>query len=73
VRTPAGDVIVDPTGRASGRGAYVCRDAACIDKAITKGAFSRALNTKLPAGLIEALAGSDPIHDTIEGGTRGQE
>jgi predicted RNA-binding protein YlxR (DUF448 family) len=73
VRTPTGDVIIDPSGRAAGRGAYVCRDAVCIDRAITKGALSRALNTQLPRDLAEVLAGSVMTHDIIEGGTGGKE
>ena len=74
VRTPAGDVRLDETGRASGRGAYLCRTAACLDKSIAKGALSRALKTPLPTDLREALAGSlDPMNTTIEGGARGQE
>ena len=74
VRTPGGDVVLDPTGRAAGRGAYVCRTAACLDKAITKGALSRALKTPLPADLRTALAGSlTTTITTIEGGARGQE
>ena len=74
VRTAAGDVIIDETGRAAGRGAYICRTADCLDKAITKGALSRALKASLPADLRDALAGS--LTDTTtstEGGTRGQE
>ena len=51
VRTPIGDVVADETGRAAGRGAYVCRTEACLDKAITKGALSRALKTPLPPDL----------------------
>ena len=73
VRTPAGDVVPDPSGRAAGRGAYVDRSIECIDKAITKGALSRALKTPLPADLREALAGSLTNTNTIEGGTRGKE
>ncbi len=74
VRSPSGDVIIDESGRAAGRGAYVCRTVDCFDRAITKGALSRALKTPLPADLRDALAGS--LTDTtrpIEGGTRGQE
>lgn len=51
----------------------MCRDAACIARANTKGALTRALTTQLPPGFMEALAGSDTNPDTIEGGTRGQE
>jgi uncharacterized protein len=73
VRTPTGDVIIDPTGRAAGRGAYVDRSVECIDSAITKGALSRALKTPLPTNLREALVGSLTQMNTIEGGARGQE
>ena len=45
---PDGTVTVDPGGRLAGRGAYVCRTADCLDKAIAKGALSRALRTPLP-------------------------
>jgi uncharacterized protein len=74
VRTPAGDVVLDESGRAAGRGAYVCRSADCLDKAITKGALSRALKTPLPVDLRTGLAGSlTTMNTTIEGGARGQE
>jgi uncharacterized protein len=70
-----GDVTLDPSGRAAGRGAYVCRDAECIDTAIRKGALSRALKTPLPADLRSSLmAGiADPNTMTIQGGAIGQE
>ncbi|MDO8483707.1 MAG: YlxR family protein [Candidatus Limnocylindrales bacterium] len=75
VRTPAGEVAIDSSGRSAGRGAYVCRTAECIDNAIKKGALSRALKTPLPTDLRTALiAGiADPTNTTIEGGARGQE
>jgi predicted RNA-binding protein YlxR (DUF448 family) len=65
-------VIADETGRTAGRGAYVCRTGDCLDKALTKGALSRALKTSLPQEMREALAGSLNTED-IEGGARGQE
>jgi len=74
VRTPASEVILDELGRAPGRGAYVCRTAECLDKAIAKGALSRALSIPLPADLRTALtAGITTMNTTIEGGVRGQE
>jgi hypothetical protein len=72
VRTPDGTVAVDPSGRLAGRGAYVCRIAACLDKAIAKGALSRALRTPLPTDVRASLAGSFTDRDA-EGGARGQE
>jgi predicted RNA-binding protein YlxR (DUF448 family) len=74
VRTPDGTVTVDPTGRLAGRGAYVCRSEACLDKAIAKGALSRALRTQLPADLRTSLVGSATAYiNDAEGGSRGQE
>ena len=33
LRTPEGEVILDLTGEKSGRGAYICKNAACFKKA----------------------------------------
>jgi len=38
-----GCVLVDPPATAPGRGAYVHRDPTCVDAALRKGAFGRAL------------------------------
>jgi uncharacterized protein len=38
-----GTVIVDPSGRQPGRGAYVHRDRSCMDAALAHGALVRAL------------------------------
>ena len=75
VRAPDGSVATDLSGRAAGRGAYVCRDAECIDTAIKKGALSRALNTPLPADALDALVAELAAlnQTTTEGGARGQE
>lgn len=73
VRTPVGTVVVDDTGRLAGRGAYVCRTAACLTIANTRGALSRALATQVPTALLASIElGATTTHD-IEGGARGQE
>jgi len=46
VRSPEG-VAYDPTGKAPGRGAYLCNELACWQKALERGALERALKTKL--------------------------
>ena len=33
LRTPEGQVVLDLTGKKSGRGAYICKSAACLKKA----------------------------------------
>lgn len=45
VRTPEGEVVAGVGGKVNGRGAYICNDVACIEKAEKTGALSRALDT----------------------------
>jgi uncharacterized protein len=73
-------VSIDQTGRAAGRGAYVCRESTCLDRAISTGALGRALATRLPEDvrttLSETLTQTQPTDMTTpntEGGARGQE
>jgi predicted RNA-binding protein YlxR (DUF448 family) len=47
VRTPEGSVEVDPTGKRSGRGAYLCSRVECWQEALRKDRLSSALRTKL--------------------------
>ena len=55
MRTPAGELVYDATGKANGRGAYVCHDEACIVGATGKGGFARALETTVPLSLADEL------------------
>ena len=32
VRTPDGNIVVDKTGKVSGRGAYLCKNEECLKK-----------------------------------------
>lgn len=48
VRTPEGEILLDFTGKKSGRGAYICRDVACLRKARKTGRIDRALNVSVP-------------------------
>jgi hypothetical protein len=43
VRTPEGDFIIDPTGKANGRGAYLCRQATCWQKGLQPQRLAHAL------------------------------
>jgi predicted RNA-binding protein YlxR (DUF448 family) len=54
VRGPDG-VALDPAASAPGRGAYVHRDAACIGRALAKGALARALRTGVDEGELGRL------------------
>src|SRR5438270_10534649 len=47
VRTPAGAVEIDPTGKRSGRGAYLCRSRECWTSALQKKSLEHALKTEI--------------------------
>jgi len=47
VRTPECRVEVDTQGRAPGRGAYLCRTAACLERALKTKSIERALGCPL--------------------------
>lgn len=55
IRTPEETIVMDLTGRKNGRGAYICRSAACFDKARKSKAFERALNVSIPEELYDLL------------------
>ena len=55
VRTPEGEVLLDATGKKSGRGAYVCPDPACLKKARKSKALERAFETSIPPEVYDAL------------------
>ena len=55
VRSPEGTVSLDLRGKAPGRGAYVCRSADCLKKALRSKAISRALNTEIPPEIYDEL------------------
>lgn len=55
VRGADGAIRLDPTGKAPGRGAYVCPSAECVTKALKQRKFDRALKAHVPATLPEQL------------------
>lgn len=55
VRTPEGEVLLDATGKKNGRGAYLCRSAACLARAQKRHSLSRALQADIPSEIYERL------------------
>lgn len=47
VRSPQGEVSIDPVGKKPGRGAYVCRSQACLARAIRQKQLERQLEVQL--------------------------
>jgi uncharacterized protein len=64
VRDPTGTVSVDGGGRGIGRGAYVCADPACVERALKGGrlahAFRRPCEPRLDL-VSEVRAGRNPV------------
>jgi hypothetical protein len=55
VRTPDGQVLVDSSGKLNGRGAYLCDDRRCWERAIATKQLAAALKTEIDAETAEAL------------------
>ena len=55
VKRPEGEIVLDTTGKKSGRGAYVCRNPECLRKARKSRALERAFETAIPAEVYDAL------------------
>ena len=55
VRVSSGEIAYDATGKANGRGAYVCHDESCIVGATEKGGLARALEATVPLHLADEL------------------
>ncbi len=56
VKSPEGEISLDLTGKKSGRGAYICPDRACFEKARKTKRFERNLETPIPEDVYEAMA-----------------
>ena len=57
VRTPEGNVIVDLTSRANGRGVYLKKDLEVFAKAEKSNIISRSLEVEVPTSIYEELRG----------------
>ena len=55
VMTPERECAVDDTGKRSGRGAYLCRQPACWDRALRGGRLAAALRGRIEQGDHERL------------------
>ncbi|HCI60702.1 MAG TPA: DUF448 domain-containing protein [Ruminococcus sp.] len=51
-----GEISLDLTGRKPGRGAYVCKNADCFEKARKARRFERSLSCKIPEDVYEQMS-----------------
>ena len=50
------EVILDPTGKAPGRGAYLCPKTECFEKAVKRKAIPRSLNAEVSPENLDRLS-----------------
>ncbi len=55
VKTKEGEISIDETGRKNGRGAYICRDIECFNKAHKKHSLERSLKCSISEEIYEKL------------------
>jgi len=55
VRTPDGGIILDETGKKSGRGVYVCPNETCLTKAIKSKRMDKSLMCEIPDDVYAVL------------------
>ena len=55
VRSPEGEISIDFTGKKSGRGAYICPSADCLEMAIRRKGLERSLDVPI----------SDEVYTTL--------
>lgn len=56
IKTPEDEICLDKTGRKNGRGAYICLNQACLEKAKKTKALERSLKTEIPEEIYQTIA-----------------
>ena len=62
LRTPEGEIILDLTGKKSGRGAYICKNAQCLKKARKSKRIESSLECRISDELYQRM------EEELEGG-----
>lgn len=55
VKTADNVICLDETGKKNGRGAYICKNAECLQRAIQSKGLERSLKTRIPEEVINLL------------------
>lgn len=66
IKTQEKELFLDKTGRANGRGAYICPDAACLQRAIKSRGLERSFKMQIPKEVYEILQKEMNSRDTPE-------
>ena len=55
VKTANGEIFLDKTGKASGRGAYICNSPECLEKIKKQKVLNRAFKCEIPLSVCEKI------------------
>ncbi|MBQ8879945.1 MAG: YlxR family protein [Clostridia bacterium] len=55
LRTPEGEIVLDTTGKRSGRGAYICKELACFRRAVKSKRLESSLECSIPAEVYSVM------------------
>ena len=55
LRTPEGEVVLDLTGKKSGRGAYICKKQSCLKKARKSKRIETSLECAIPEEVYDRM------------------
>ena len=56
VKSPEGEISLDFTGKKNGRGAYLCKEAECFEKARKARRFEKSLSCRIDESVYEVMA-----------------
>ncbi len=55
IRTAENEILLDETGKKNGRGAYICKAAECLGRAVKNKGLERSLKTRIPEAVYDGL------------------
>ena len=55
VKSAEGEISFDPVGKKPGRGAYICRDRTCLERAVKQKQLERALEQRIDEAVYARL------------------
>jgi len=55
VKTKENEFFLDTSGKANGRGAYICSSSECLDKSLKNSGLERSFKTKIPENIRQDL------------------
>lgn len=64
VKSSEGEISLDFTGKKSGRGAYICKNSECFEKAVKARRFERSLSCKIDDSIYEELKNEFTAEDS---------